>query len=400
MIIGSLNIRGGGSSAKRRRIHQLIVKGNADIFLIQESKLVAVSNSIAFSFWRRRDIGFSFMLFVGAFGGLISLWNSESVQVLCSFGGEDYLGLKVVWMEEVFYIVNVYSSCNSGEKRVLWRKLLDLKSRFSDGEWVIAGDFNAAKNMNERKGSLGRYKVSEARDFLEFINLSNLVDVPSKGKKFTWFGGDGKARSRIDRFLVADNIVNKWGVVCQMVGDRDVSDHFPIWLISNKVNWGPKPFKVNGEWFSNKDFLPFVEKVWKELVVEGRGDSVLKEKLKILKESLKWWNLNVFGKYDLAVEEGVRVMNEGDEMVDDVDRGEDSLGEDEVRRKRRACSDFWFHLKIKENMLIQKSRLKWLNDGDCNSRYFHNIMKSRRIRNHIGSIVTERGVVDSVEEVK
>ncbi|XP_058784973.1 uncharacterized protein LOC131659865 [Vicia villosa] len=264
MIIGSLNIRGAGSSAKRRRIHQLIVKGNADIFLIQESKLAAVSNSIAFSFWRRKDIGFSFLPSVGASGGLISLWNSESFQVLFSFGGEGYLGLKVVWKEEVFYIVNVYSSCNSGEKRVLWRKLLELKSRFSDGEWVIARDFNAVKNVNERKGSSGRYRVSEERDFLEFINLSNLVDVPSKGKKFTWFGGDGKAGSRIDRFLVADNIVNKWGVVGQMVGNRDVSDHCPIWLISNKVNWGPKPFKVNEEWFSDKDFLPFVEKVWKE----------------------------------------------------------------------------------------------------------------------------------------
>ncbi|XP_058733670.1 uncharacterized protein LOC131605315 [Vicia villosa] len=278
MIIGSLNIRGGGSSAKRRRIHHLILKGKPDIFLIQESKLASVSDSIAYSFWRNKDIGYSFLPSDGASGGLILLWNSDSIKVLCSFCGEGYLGLKVVWKEEYYYIANVYSSCHRGEKRVLWRKLLDLKSRFTDGEWVIAGDFNAVKNMNERKGGSGRYRAREAREFSDFISLSNLIDVPNKGKKFTWFGGDGKARSRIDRFLVADNIVIKWGIVGQLVGDRDVSDHCPIWLIGNKSNWGPKPFKDNGEWFSNKEFLPFVEKIkgGKKLLLKEEVTSSLK----------------------------------------------------------------------------------------------------------------------------
>lgn len=99
------------------------------------------------------------------------------------------------------------------EKRELYGKLLHLKSIFSDGEWVIARDFNVVKNSRERKGSSGLNRSSEWRDFSEFISLSNLVDIPSKGKKFTWFGGDGKARSRIDRFLMVDNIVNKWGIV-------------------------------------------------------------------------------------------------------------------------------------------------------------------------------------------
>lgn len=63
MIIGSFNIRGGGSVVKRRRICQIIKKGNADIFHIQETKfgdisvlLVIVSGMIiilVFLFWLR-----------------------------------------------------------------------------------------------------------------------------------------------------------------------------------------------------------------------------------------------------------------------------------------------------------------------------------------------------------
>lgn len=82
---------------------------------------------------------------------------------------------------------------------------------------------------------------------------------------------------------------------------------------------------------------------------------MLKEKLRLLKERLKWWNMNIFWKYDLVGEEGVRITNEGDEVVDNVIGGELDLGVVEDDRKRRVCSDFWLNNKIKEIMLIQKS---------------------------------------------
>ncbi|XP_058725587.1 uncharacterized protein LOC131596868 [Vicia villosa] len=305
MIIGSLNIRG-GNSAKRRRINRLIVKGKVDVIFIQESKLCDVSVCTARSFWKNIDVDFSFLPSVGLSGGIITLWNSAFVQVLNSFGGMGYLGIKVIWKGEIHYLVNVYSPCSIAEKRILWSKLLHLKTVFSDSEWVIAGDFNAVKNGSERKGLSVVARSREWRDFSDFINLSNLIDVPSKGKKFSWFGGDGKAISRIDRFLVSDNLVNKWRIVGQLVGDRDISDHCPVWLLIDKAIWGPKPSMVNSEWFSNCDFLPFVEKAWRSISVVGRCNFVLKEKLRILKERLRWWNINIFGKFNSAIEEGVK----------------------------------------------------------------------------------------------
>jgi len=51
---------------------------------------------------------------------------------------------------------------------------------------------------------------------------------------------------------------------------------------------GPKPYL--NECFVDKKFVDFVEKSWRELVFHGRPTYVLKEKLKNLKGSLKWWN--------------------------------------------------------------------------------------------------------------
>ncbi|XP_058756958.1 uncharacterized protein LOC131630185 [Vicia villosa] len=68
--------------------------------------------------------------------------------------------------------------------------------------------------------------------------------------------------------------------------------------------------------------------------------------------------------------------------------------------KIKASRKIWLNLKVKENMLIQKSRLKWLNDGDFNSRYFHRVMRERRSKNYIGSLNTPNGMVTAVGDVK
>ncbi|XP_058725573.1 uncharacterized protein LOC131596854 [Vicia villosa] len=305
MIIGSLNIRGGANALKRRRISSLINKGNTDIFLLQETKISNLNEDYANSFWRHPDIGFSFTNSEGRSGGLITFWKKSIMDVLFSFNGEGFLGLKVSWKEDLYCVVNVYSSCDLIKKKALWEKLLDLMRIYSDGEWIIGGDFNAIKNGRERKGRAGGSYKKETELFAEFIHKSTLVDTPCKGRKFSWYSGDGKSMSRIDSFLLSKIVVNRWEVIGQMIGDRDISDHCPIWIMTDKCNWGPKPFKFNNEWFSFDSFIPFVEGEWKSLKVEGRADFVLKEKHRLLKDKLKKWNKEVFGKIDLDIDKDV-----------------------------------------------------------------------------------------------
>ncbi|XP_058726433.1 uncharacterized protein LOC131597778 [Vicia villosa] len=254
------------------------------------------SELTAKSFWREEGINFSVSDSEGMSGCLITLWNSSKLKVVCSFKGTGFLGIKVLSMDKVFYVCNVYSPCSLSTKRVLWKNLLNVKDKFNDGEWLIGGDFNSVKNGGEKKGRSEIENRAEWEEFAGFISDTGLEDVPCKGKKFSWFSSDGGSKSRLDRFLVSSNIVNLWGVVAQKIGDKDISDHFPIWLVVDKMDWGPKPFKFNNEWFHHKDFIDFVEKEWRGMLIQGRGDFVLKEKIRLLKFKLRWWNSNVFGK--------------------------------------------------------------------------------------------------------
>ncbi|XP_058786237.1 uncharacterized protein LOC131660890 [Vicia villosa] len=203
--------------------------------------------------------------------------------------------------------------------------------------------------------------------------------------------------SRIDRILVSEKVMNDWGVIGQMVGERDISDHCSIWLEIDNNDWGPKPFKFNNEWFSHDSFLSFVEKEWKSFKVEGRRDFVLKQKLFFLKGRLKWWNKEVFGRIDLEIQEEVSAINGGDDLLEL--EGDDFLS-DTLFRRKEATSRFWMKLRIKENMLVQKANLKWLKEGDSNSGYFHKVMKEKGRINHLGPINTLEGRLEKVKDIK
>ena len=54
MKIISWNVRGGGSSAKRRGIKEVVTKENPDIVVIQEVKKAKVDRCFVGSIWRSR----------------------------------------------------------------------------------------------------------------------------------------------------------------------------------------------------------------------------------------------------------------------------------------------------------------------------------------------------------
>ncbi|MCI31492.1 hypothetical protein A2U01_0052704, partial [Trifolium medium] len=71
--------------------------------------------------------------------------------------------------------------------------------------------------------------------------------------------------SRLDHFLVSEGFIEKGCITSQWVGDRDISDHCPIWLVCSNLNWGPKPFKFNNCWLQHPDFFAFVKETWENL---------------------------------------------------------------------------------------------------------------------------------------
>jgi hypothetical protein len=140
--------------------------------------------------------------------------------------------------------------------------------------------------------------------------------------------------------------------------------------------------------------MSFVKDTWETSCFSGKSAFVLKEKLKCLKEALKTWNKEVFGIEDLNINKTVKELNEVDERIA-TDSCDPSLFNAKELNKQ-----FWEQLRNKDSLLHQKSRTKWIQEGDSNSRFFHASIKARRRKNQIVSLLKGDAQIQGVNEIK
>ncbi|XP_058776246.1 uncharacterized protein LOC131650555 [Vicia villosa] len=219
-----------------------------------------MTEDVVYGLWGSKEHEWSVRNSEGRSGGILTVWRKEVIQPVFSFSSQGFLGIKSLVRGQVLYLINIYSPCILVDKRNLWRDILEWKQKLEKGEWVIAGDFNSVKNKEERRGKENSKRGTEMVEFGEFLDKLELVDVQALGNMFTWIKPNGKAGSRLDRILLSEELIHKWGVVAQVVGNRDISDHKLVWLKASRLDWGPKAFKVNRSWFEHKDFISFVKK--------------------------------------------------------------------------------------------------------------------------------------------
>jgi hypothetical protein len=215
-------------------------------------------------------------------------------------------------------------------------------------------------------------------EFGDFIVSMDLVDLPLLGRKFTWFHPNGSSMSRIDRFLISEEWLNDWGGCSLWALPRDISDHCPLILKRSNFDWGPKPFRFNNHWLVHKDYKNVVEEIWRNQSINGWMGIMLKEKLKSIKIRLKEWSKEEFGGMEARITsliEDIQELDVKSELVGLID------GVVDLRKSKFI--DLWNLLKSKEAILFQRSRSKWLREGDANTKYFHGCVKARAKRNAI-----------------
>lgn len=102
-----------------------------------------------------------------------------------------------------------------------------------------------------------------------------------------------------------------------------------------------------------------------------------KAALKNLQVVLRKWNKEVFGEIQVRKE---KAMKEIKEVQEEIDRNQmDEL----LSREEELLKEFDVILEQEEMVWFQKSREKWVNFGDRNTKFFHTSTVIRRRRNRI-----------------
>ncbi|XP_058220671.1 uncharacterized protein LOC131330923 [Rhododendron vialii] len=220
-----------------------------DMIFIQESKLECMDRFTIQKLWGNGDFAFAVSNAIGSSGGLLSIWNRKFFKADNIISHRSFIVMHgVINNSFPCCLANVYAPNEVEDRRVLWDELLGLKGN-SSTPWCIGGDFNEISSISERKGC--QRLERGMKEFLEFFNSMELLDIPMIGRKFTWTNyQDHAILSRLDRFLISQQWLDsfkllQWGL------HRPISDHCPILLTDDSRDWGPRPFKFMDIWLSN-----------------------------------------------------------------------------------------------------------------------------------------------------
>lgn len=119
--------------------------------------------------------------------------------------------------------------------------------------------------------------------------------------------------------------------------------------------------------------------------MEGWGAFNLKEKLKGLKGKLKEWNKISFDDLDQKHLNLEKEMN----YLDKKKGEEQGLVKEERLHRIIIQQSLWEVAMHRESLLRQKARLKWIKEGDSNSKFFNSVVNLKRRKSMLRGVVVD-----------
>ncbi|XP_071694365.1 uncharacterized protein [Rutidosis leptorrhynchoides] len=302
---------------------------------------------------------------VGKSGGLLVVWDKGAFEVDSHTFCEFFLAIRGRWRitSKESTILNVYGPHNDRSKQIMW-EYLDKIMESIISKWLLCGDFNEVRSFSDRMNS--QFHQCRADRFNDFIVRDSLIKIPINGKKFTRISDDGVKFSKLDWFLVSDDFLSLWEDLSIVSLERNLSDHCPLVLRDMVLDYGPRPFKVSDEWFNCVEVDKIIRQAWNQPIKGNRKECAFMDRLKNVKMALKSWSFKSFGSLDSKINELKK------EAMEWELKAESNTLSDSDRATWLDCRRRWVEKeKVKTNMLKQKAKVKWILDGDENSKFFH-----------------------------
>ncbi|GKB80138.1 RNA-directed DNA polymerase, eukaryota, reverse transcriptase zinc-binding domain protein, partial [Tanacetum coccineum] len=231
---------------------------------------------------------------------------------------------------------------------------------------------------------------------VEIPKSGGLVEVSSGGYSFTWSHRSASKMSKLDHFLISEDLMRSHPNIFAIILDHYLSDHRPILLREINFDYGPTPFRFYHYRFQLEGFDSFVAETWSHISIsEPNAMLRLLKKLKVLKMKIRVWVNNKKDKTHNYKKGLKKLLVEIDSSFDKGDATPETLEERiNIMNKLSALEN------LDSLELAQKTKVKWLIEGDENSRYFHGIINKKRNNLAICGILVEGAWIEDPKVVK
>ncbi|KAL7160678.1 hypothetical protein ABFS83_01G113200 [Erythranthe nasuta] len=242
--------------------------------------------------------------------------------------------------------------------------------------WVIGGDFNVIKTLNEKQGGSNAH-MTGMQDFNDFSVDARLTYACFVSNIFTWSNnqrGQNRIWQRLGRILLNAEAFTAISATVDHL-PRLESDHCPLLLNFGQLQTKPSCFYFQNMWMEHHNYQDFVASFWQQIIPGGRAN--FESKLANLRKALRKCNWEVFGKLEDNI--SFRQSN-----IADMEARLSHAWEDDLFTEcQKAKTDLVQQLEWENALLATKARVKWLEERDRNNKYFHAQIKERKKRNQI-----------------
>nr|AAF63129.1 Similar to reverse transcriptase [Arabidopsis thaliana] len=289
----------------------------------------------------------------------------------------------------------------SSKSRKRWRHKWNI-SRSSAADHIskiLVGDFDQIAATSDHYSVLQTsIPMRGLEEFQNCLRDSDLVDIPSRGVHYTWSNhqDDNPIIRKLDRAIANGDWFSSFPSAIAVFELSGVSDHSPcIIILENLPKRSKKCFRYFSFLSTHPTFLVSLTVAWEEQIPVGSHMFSLGEHLKAAKKCCKLLNRQGFGN----------IQHKTKEALDSLESIQSQLltnPSDSLFRVEHVARKKWnFFAAALESFYRQKSRIKWLQDGDANTRFFHKVILANQAKNLIKFLRMDDDVrVENVTQVK
>ncbi|KAK9671139.1 hypothetical protein RND81_12G009000 [Saponaria officinalis] len=240
---------------------------------------------------------------------------------------------------------------------------LESFARSNNRPWMLAGDFNETRSINERHG--GDQNMARRCDrFNNWIENCELIELAITGSLHTWARGNSvetRQSARLDRALCNAN----WGTMFEEAMVKHLpaiaSDHCPLLISPNgfaPLNSINRPFRFQACWMTHENFKEFVDTSWP-------SNGIFPTRHEELSRRLKEWNDHTFGN----------IFRQKRNLIARISGCQRELSKARLKHliklEAKLRKELEEILAREELLWYQKSHMEFITDGDRNTSYFH-----------------------------
>ncbi|CAL9247494.1 unnamed protein product, partial [Arabidopsis halleri] len=295
----------------------------------------------------------------------------------------------------------VYGMNTELERRLLWEEISSLASSspLCSTPWLLLGDYNQIAATSEHFSvNPSSFSLRGIEDFQDCMRDNDLADIPSRGVFYTWSNHqlDNPIIRKLDRGMGNGKWFLSFPSATAIYDPPGDSDHSPcVITLSNLPQRSKKSFKYFSFLATHPTFLTCMASAWDKETMVGSKMFLLGEHLKEAKKACRSLNRQGFSNLQQRTSEALA-------SLEDIQTQLLSIPSDSLFRQEHVARKRWdFFATALESFYRQKSRIRWLKEGDANTRFFHRAVLAHHAKNLIKYLRgDDDSRVENVDQIK